>query len=172
MSSRPPAIPDQKSGFNPRNDPARRLVRLGRELEEAVLLIMKYVAHTTGTEPRQEEVAAVLKSYFTIDEVTNQLNYLRKKPPEPSSADSFPGFRRPTMRINMSAASPANSLARAGYFIGPIAEAISAIRRHAQAQFGAPPSDASIARSLQSSFILSELKNQIVHSRNKLARTE
>ncbi len=116
----------------PRKDPERKLTRLNRDLEQAILLIIKYVAHTTGTEPCQEEIAAVLKSYFTLDEVTNQINYLRKKP-----------------------------LENAG-------ETVPSIRRHAHAMLGAAPSDQSIALSLKSSFILSELKNQIVHARNQL----
>jgi hypothetical protein len=71
------------------------------------------------------------------------------------------------MRINMTAAARTNCLARAGFFIRPIADAIAGIRRHAQALHGTAPSDESIALSLRSSFILSELKNQIVHSRNQ-----
>ncbi len=156
----------------PRKDPARKLIRLSRDLEQAILLVMKYIAYTTGAEPCQEEIAAVLKSYFTLDEVTNQLNYLRKKPPDRASPSSFSGFQRPTMRINMTAGSPTNSLARAGFFIQPIDDAIGAIRRHAQALLGSAPSDESIAISLRSSFILSELKNQIVHARNQLHRPD
>jgi len=172
MSSTTSAKPAKNGGFMPRTDPARKLIRLSRDLEESILLVMKYVAHTTGTEPRQEEIAAVLKSYFTLDEVTNQLNYLRKKPPDRDSANAVSGFQRPTMRINMTAASRANGLARAGFFIPPIADAIAEIRRHAQALLGSAPSDESIALSLRSSFILSELKNQIVYSRNQLQRPD
>jgi hypothetical protein len=151
----------------PRKDPERKLTRLSRDLEQAILLIIKYVAHTTGTEPSQEEIAAVLKSYFTLDEVTNQINYLRKKPLE-NAGEAVPSDRqRPAMRINMITAG-INCLARAGYFIRPIADAIGEIRRHAHAMLGKAPSDQSIALSLKSSFILSELKNQIVHSRNQL----
>jgi len=167
MSSTTSAKPVKKAGSKPRTDPPRKLIRLSRGLEEAILVVMKYVAHATGAEPRQEEIAAVLKSYFTLDEVTNQLNYLRKKPPDRTDAGAVSGFRRPTMRINMTAAARTNCLARAGFFIRPIADAIAEIRRHAQALHGTAPSDESIALSLRSSFILSELKNQIVHSRNQ-----
>jgi hypothetical protein len=168
MGSIHSAKPAPPGGCLPRSDPARKLIRLSPDLEQALLLVMKYVAHTTGTEPRQEEIAAVLKSYFTLDEVTNQLNYLRKKPAENPSARAFSGFQRTGMRINMIGASQMNCLARAGFFIRPVADAIETIRRHARARLGAPPSDASIALSLRSSFILSELKNQIMHSRNPL----
>ena len=137
-----PAKTAKKGGFVPRTDPARKLVRLSRDLEESILLVMKYVAHTTGIEPRQEELAAVLKSYFTLDEVTNQLNYLRKKPPDRSSANNDSGFQRPTMRINMSAASRANSFARAGFFIRPIADAIAAIAsKQGAVSMGSDPVD-------------------------------
>jgi hypothetical protein len=161
------AKPVSKGGSLPRPDNARKLTRLSRDLGGAVLLAMKYIAYTTGTEPSQEELAAVLKSYFTLDEVTNQINYLRKKPPENADLETRFGFRRPTMRINMIAASQMNCLARAGFFIQPIAEAIGGIRKHAGAMLGVVPSDASIALSLRSSFILSELKNQIVYARNQ-----
>jgi hypothetical protein len=168
MSSTTSTKTVKKAGFVSKTDPAQKLVRLSRHLEEAILVVMKYVAHTTGTEPRQEEIAAVLKSYFTLDEVTNQLNYLRKKPPDRTAVGAVSGFQRPTMRINLTAASRTNRLARAGFFIRPIADAIAEIRRHARALHGTAPSDESIALSLRSSFILSELKNQIVHSRNQV----
>jgi hypothetical protein len=168
MHSIQSAKPAKKGGFMPRKDPERKLTRLNRDLEQAILLIIKYVAHTTGTEPCQEEIAAVLKSYFTLDEVTNQINYLRKKPLENAGETVPSDLQRPAMRINMITAAGINCLARAGYFIRPIADAIGEIRRHAHAMLGAAPSDQSIALSLKSSFILSELKNQIVHARNQL----
>lgn len=155
----------RKTGFLPSQVPPRRLVRLSRPLQEAILLVMGYVGHATNAEPGQEEIAAVLGSYFTLDEVTNQINYLRKKPPEGPGAD--PGFRRTAMRINLMHAAHTNCLARAGFFIRPIADALGTIRRHAHATLGAVPSDETIALSLRSSFILSELKNQIVHGRNQ-----
>jgi len=156
-----------KRDFMDGPDRPRKLVRLSRHLEEAILLVIKYIAHATGDEPRQEEIAAVLKSYFTLDEVTNQINYLRKKPPENAGKGMSFGSQRPAMRINLITASYPNCLARAGFFIRPIADAIGAIRKHAHAMLGVPPSDESIALSISSSFILSELKNQIVHSRNQ-----
>jgi hypothetical protein len=155
----------RKGAVTPRPDSPRSLVRLSRPLEEAILLVMRYVALATDAEPRQEEIAAVLRSYFTLDEVTNQINYLRKKPPEDPVAG--PGFRRTPMRINLTGAAQTNCLARAGFFIRPIADALGALRKHAHATLGVAPSDETIALSLQSSFILSELKNQIVYGRNQ-----
>lgn len=141
------------------------LMRLGSGLREAILLIMAYVRQATGAEPSQEEIAAVLKSYFTLDEVTNQINYLRKKPVGDERADEEAGLSRLGVRVNLLSGPPKNSLARAGYFIRPIAEAIVGIIKHAKAMLGKAPSEDDVARSLKSSFILSEIKNQIVHAR-------
>lgn len=141
------------------------MVKLEKNLKEAILMLMAYVRQATGAEPSQEEIAAVLKSYFTLDEVTNQINYLKKKPIEDEAAggDCSPG--RLAFRINLRSGPPKNSLARSGLFSRSIAEGIVRIRRHAEAVLGAAPGDEDIARSLKSTFILSELKNQIVHAR-------
>lgn len=144
------------------------LIKLGASLKEAILLIMAYVRQATGTEPSQDEIAAVLKSYFTLDEVTNQINYLRKKPGGGERADEDSGLSRLCVRINLMSGPPKNSLARAGYFIRPLAEGIVGIRKHAKATLGAAPSEDDVARSLKSSFILSEIKNQIVHARRSV----
>jgi hypothetical protein len=157
----------KRSGLTPRSDAPPPLTKLSWPLQEVILLMMKYVAQATGAEPRQEEIAAVLKSYFTLDEVTNQIKYLRKKTPVSESWGADPGFRPATMRINLKFAQNKNSLARAGFFIRPIAEAVAGIRRHAKSVLGIVPSDTDIALSLKSNFILSELKNQIVHIRQK-----
>ena len=45
-------------------------------------MVMQFAGQATGTEPTQQEIASVLKSYFTLDEVTNQLNYLRHRAAE------------------------------------------------------------------------------------------
>jgi hypothetical protein len=157
----------KKSGFRNREEAKPLLVRISSHLQAAILLVMKYVAQTTGAEPSQEEIATVLKSYFTLDEVTNQINYLRKKPPVPERPGADSGFWQAPMRINLMVATHKNPLARAGFFIQPIAEAVAEIRKHASAVLGIAPSDEDIALSLESSFILSELKNQIVHIRQQ-----
>ena len=141
------------------------MIRLSNHLQASILLVMEYVAQTTGAEPSQEEIATVLKSYFTLDEVTNQINYLRKKPPVPEGPGADSGCRPAAMRINLINAQTKNPLARAGFFIRPVAEAVAGIRKHANAVLSVAPSDEDIALSLKSSFILSELKNQIVHVR-------
>jgi hypothetical protein len=157
----------KKNGFRHRQEAEPLLVRLSNHLQAAILLVMDYVAQTTGIEPSQEEIATVLKSYFTLDEVTNQINYLRKKPPVQERPGADSGFRAAPMRINLMIAPNKNPLARAGFFIRPIAEAVAEIRKHANAALGVAPSDEDIALSLKSNFILSELKNQIVHIRQQ-----
>lgn len=161
------AKPSKKSGFRHGRETGPLLVRLSNHLQAAILLVMDYVAQTTGIEPSQEEIATVLKSYFTLDEVTNQINYLRKKPPVQERPGADSGFRAAPMRINLMIAPNKNPLARAGFFIRPIAEAVAEIRKHANAALGVAPSDEDIALSLNSNFILSELKNQIVHIRQQ-----
>ena len=128
-------------------------------------MLMAYVRQATGTEPSQEEIAAVLKSYFTLDEVTNQINYLKKRPREDEAAGGDSSPSPLAFRINLRSGPPKNTLARAGLFSQSIAEGIARVRRHAETTLGATPSDEDIALSLKSSFILSELKNQIVHAR-------
>jgi hypothetical protein len=147
-------------------DPECRVIKLGDSTTAAILMVMQYAGQTTGTEPTQQEIASVLKSYFTLDEVTNQLKYLRHRMPDDEEALVLFATPRPSLRINLTGASHRNRLARAGYFIEAIGEGLAAIRKHAQAVLGTEPSDGEITRSLMSSFILSELKNQIVYARN------
>jgi hypothetical protein len=147
------------------------VAKFEKSLKEAILMAMAYVGQATGTEPSQDEIAAVLKSYFTLDEVTNQINYLKKRPVGEDAGDDDASPSRLALRINLRSGPPKNSLARAGLFSRPIAEAIANIRKHAEKVLGAVPSEDEIARSLKSSFILSELKNQIVHARKRRRKT-
>jgi len=134
-------------------------------------MVMRFAGQATGTEPTQQEIASVLKSYFTLDEVTNQLNYLRHRPADAEEAPALFAAPRLSLRINLTGAPHCNILARAGYFIEAIGEGLEAIRKHAQAVLGTAPSDEEVTRSLISSFILSELKNQIVYARKRLRRS-
>jgi hypothetical protein len=147
------------------------VIKLGDSTTAAILMVMRFTGEATGTEPTQQEISSVLKSYFTLDEVTNQLNYLRHRPPDDEEALAFFAAPRLSLRINLTGASHQNSLARAGYFIEAIGEGLAAIRKHAQAVLGTEPSDEEITCSLMSSFILSELKNQIVYARKHPRRS-
>ena len=147
------------------------MIKLGDSTTAAILMVMQFAGQATGTEPTQQEIASVLKSYFTLDEVANQLNYLRHR--QPNDEETLALFTAPRLplRINLTGASHRNSLARAGYFIEAIGEGLGAIRKHAQAVLGTEPSDTEISRSLMSNFILSELKNQIVYMRRHPRRS-
>ena len=147
------------------------MIKLGDSTTAAILMVMQFAGQATGTEPTQQEIASVLKSYFTLDEVTNQLNYLRHRPPNDEEALALFTAPRLPLRINLNGATHRNNLARAGYFIEAIGEGLGAIRRHAQAVLGSEPSDMEISRSLMSNFILSELKNQIVYARRHPRRS-
>ena len=141
------------------------MIKLSESTTSAILTVMRFAEQATGAEPTQQEIASVLKSYFTLDEVTNQLNYLRHRPPDAEEAPALFVAPRLSLRINLTGAAQRNILARSGYFIEAVGEGLDALRKHAQAVLGTAPSDEEITRSLTSSFILSELKNQIVHAR-------
>ena len=140
------------------------LVRLGKPITEAILTVLKYVGEATGAEPSQEEFANALKSYFILNEIGNQVKFLRKKQillqsPETSS-------ELPFWTLNLMKGPPRNSLVRVGLFYPNIKEAISAAQRFVKDSSGQEPSEAEIALSLKSTFILSEIKNQIEWQRN------
>jgi hypothetical protein len=144
------------------------LIRLPDPIKEAIWTVVDYIARSSGTEPTQEELAQVLQSYFTLDEVANQLNYLRRRPEKPEPEADNPAHKAP-WRFNMRGIPLRNSLLRAGWFTSDVAAGIASIRRHAGSVIGSEPSDLEIAQSLTSSFILSELKNQILHARHRQA---
>ena len=56
-----------------------KFFRMSDSIKDAILTIMKYTKAETGVEPTQEEVAALLKSYFIINEVGNQIKFQLKK---------------------------------------------------------------------------------------------
>jgi hypothetical protein len=145
-----------------------KLTRLPDPIRDALQALIQYVGRASGTEPTQEELAHALGTYFTLDELTNQINYLRKSPAKAEKAER-PAPRRAAWRFNMASGPPRSSLARTGWFIPGIAAAVEAIRRHGKRVLGRAPSDLEIAQGLQSSFIMSEIKNQIVHARRQPA---
>ena len=71
-----------------------KLFRVGKEMTDAILTVLKYVRDTTGIEPSQEEIATALKSYFILNEIENQIRFQRKNPiaqnpPETNSKEPF-----------------------------------------------------------------------------------
>lgn len=136
------------------------LIRFDDVLWESLLAVIRYIKGATGEEPNQEELARTLGSYFILNEIGNQLKYLKKRSSganEPPPVDLW----RPRWNFNLLSGPPLNNLARAGLFIGPVGEAIDQIRTHARQVAGHAVDDNDVARSLRSSFILSEIVNQV-----------
>jgi len=137
-----------------------QLVRVNDPIRSALLTVQKYVKHATGKEPSQEEIAESLKSYFILNEIGNQVRYLRKKPPAEDNTRSR--SKGPFWTLNLIGGSLRNVLPRAGLFDRCIHEALEATRNFVKTNNGGlEPSHEEIALSLECSFILSEIKNQI-----------
>jgi hypothetical protein len=139
---------------------------MGGSIKDAILTIIKYIKIHTGVEPTQEEVAALLKSYFILNEVGNQIKYQLKKGPIPAGENPIHA-KEPFWKLNLKNGPGHNILARAGVFHQSIKEAIDGTRRYMQKTIGADPDNEIIARSLKSSFILSEIKNQLDYQRKQ-----
>ena len=146
-----------------------KLCRVGKLITDAILTVMKYVRDTTGIEPSQEEIANALKSYFILNEIGNQINFQRKKPIAQNLSET--SSKEPFWTLNLMASSPRNTLARAGLFYEDIQAAIKTTQDFVRKSSGDEPSEAEIALSLKSSFILSEIKNQIDWQRQGTPKT-
>jgi hypothetical protein len=141
-----------------------KLVRLIKPVTDAILTLMKYVGDTTGDEPTQQEIANALKSYFILNEIGNQIKFQRKKqaPPEPAETGSRDMF----WTINLMTGPSKNNLLRVGLFYQNLHDAITTVRRFVKDATAEEPSATEIAQSLTSTFIMSEIKNQIDWQRN------
>jgi len=147
-----------------------KLFRVGKHMTDAILTLMKYVRDTTGIEPSQEEIANALKSYFILNEIRNQINFQRKKPIAQNLSET--SSKEPFWTFNLMASSPINTLVRAGLFYEDIQAAIKTTQDFVKKSSGDEPSEAEIALSLKSSFILSEIKNQIDWQRQGVQKTD
>ncbi|MEX1329315.1 MAG: hypothetical protein AB1Z29_21145, partial [Desulfobacterales bacterium] len=58
------------------------LIWIEDSIKDAILTIMKYIEVATGVEPTQDEIAEMLKSYFILNEIGNQVKYQLKKASE------------------------------------------------------------------------------------------
>jgi hypothetical protein len=139
-------------------------IRLDDSIKDAVLTIMNYVRVQSGIEPTQEELAVILKSYFILNEVGNQIRYQLKKD-ERKESEKQENCKGPLWTLNLKGEPRLNILARAGIFHRGIQEAIEATRQHMKKISGSEPNNNAIAASLKSSFILSEIKNQMDYLR-------
>ena len=138
-------------------------VRLEDSIKDAILTIMKYVKVITGVEPTQEEIAEMLKSYFILNEVGNQIKYQLKKATnkdEKEEEDQI-AIKTPVWTLNLKSGPGKNVLARAGLFQNSILDAIQTTNEFMVKAIGSEPSAEILSKSLKSSFILSEIKNQI-----------
>ena len=140
------------------------LSRLGTDMTDAILTVLKYVKITTGNEPTQSEVAEALKSYFILNEIGNQIKFQRKKQVAPIPPQSR--LKDPIWKINLKAGPAKNNWVRAGLFYEDVKDALLTVKRIVKDSGAAEPTAAEIALSLKSSFILSEIKNQIDWQRN------
>jgi len=146
-------------------------VLLEDSVKEAILTIMKYVKINTGVEPSQEEIAEMLKSYFILNEVSNQVKYQLKKAAEKDKEDQIE-IKSPIWTLNLKSGPGKNVLARAGIFENSILDAIEVTNDFIAKTLGAEPSADILSKSLKSSFILSEIKNQIDWQRKNAKKTK
>ena len=146
-------------------------VRLDDSVKDALLTIMRYVKRITGVEPSQDEIAEMLKSYFILNEIGNQIKYQLKKEAEESEEDQI-DCSNPVWTLNLIAGPGQNILARAGVFHKSIPEALKGVNDFMLKTIGTVPSTEILSRSLKSSFILSEIKNQIDWQRKELHKAK
>ena len=142
-------------------------IRIEGSIKDAILTIIRYVQVATGVEPTQDEIAEMLKSYFILNEVGNQVKYQFKKASQREDDDDDQiDIRRPFWTLNLMSGPGKNVLPRAGVFTSNIQAAIQSARQFIKKAIGVEPSNDILAKSLKSSFILSEIKNQIEWQRN------
>ena len=146
-------------------------VRLEDSIKDAILTIMKFVKVNTGVEPSQDEIAEMLKSYFILNEVGNQVKYQLKKASE-GKIENQVEIKSPVWTLNLKSGPGKNVLARAGIFQNCILDAIQATNDFMVKTIGAEPSADILSKSLVSSFILSEMKNQIDWQRNNAKKAK
>jgi hypothetical protein len=135
-------------------------------IKDAILTIMQYIKSHTGAEPTQEEVAKLLKSYFILNEVCNQIKYQLKKETAKEAGIQIKN-RGPLWKLNLTGGPGQNILVRAGVMHRSIKEAIDGIRLYMKKTMNTDPDYHVIAKSLKSSFILSEIKNQLDYQRQE-----
>jgi hypothetical protein len=146
--------------------------RIEDSIKDAILTIIRYVQVATGVEPTQDEIAQMLKSYFILNEVGNQVKYQLKKISKKDDEEDQLDVRGPFWTLNLMAGPSKNVLARVGVFSSNIQAAIQSTREFIKKTIGVDPSNEILAKSLKSSFILSEMKNQIEWQRKKTKKAK
>ncbi len=147
-------------------------IRIEDSIKDAILTIIRYVQVATGVEPTQDEIAQMLKSYFILNEVGNQVKYQLKKTSKKDDDEDQLDIRGPVWTLNLMTGPSKNVLARVGIFSSNIQAAVQSTREFIKKTIGVDPSDEILAKSLKSSFILSEIKNQIEWQRKKTKKAK
>ena len=137
------------------------LIWIEDSIKDAILTIMKYIEVATGVEPTQDEIAEMLKSYFILNEIGNQVKYQLKKASENKDDNDQIEIRGPFWTLNLMTGPGKNVLTKGGVFTSNIQAAVRSVRKFVKKTIGKEPSNDILAKSLKSSFILSEIKNQI-----------
>jgi hypothetical protein len=113
----------------------------------------------------------MLKSYFILNEISNQVKYQLKKASENDKENQIE-IKKPAWMLNLMSGPGKNVLARAGIFQNCILDAVQATNDFMVKTIGAEPSADILSKSLISSFILSEMKNQIDWQRKEARKTK
>jgi hypothetical protein len=148
------------------------VIRVEDSIKDAILTIIRYVQVTTGVEPTQDEIAEMLKSYFILNEIGNQVKYHLKKASKKEDDDDQIEIRKPFWTLNLLTGPGKNVLARAGVLSGKINASIQTARGFIKKEIGVEPSYEILAKSLKSTFILSEIKNQIEWQRKNAKKAD
>lgn len=148
----------------------KNLIRVGKEIADALLTVQKYVKYATGRKATETEIANTLKSYFILNEIGNQIKFQRKKT-GPTENTHQKKQKDPFWTMNLIGASSTSNLARAGLFSACIQQGIQTTADFVKKTTGKSATDGEIAESLKSSFILSEIKNQINYQRKNLEKS-
>ena len=137
------------------------LIWIEDSIKDAILTIMRYIEVATGVEPTQDEIAEMLKSYFILNEIGNQVKYQLNKASEIKDDKDQIEIRGPFWTLNLMTGPGKNVLTKGGVFTNNIQAAVRSVREFVKKTIGKEPSNDILAKSLKSSFILSEIKNQI-----------
>ncbi len=137
-----------------------KLIRVGKEMADAIITVQKYVKYQTGIRPTDVEIANTLKSYFIMNEIGNQIKYQRKKAlaGEEGKEQKQKG---PLWTMNLISNTLKRNLSKAGLFTQCIQDGIQTIADFVKKTTGQKARLEEIANSLTSSFIQSEIINQI-----------
>ena len=145
------------------------LIRVGKEMADAIISVQKYVKYQTGTKATDTEIANTLKSFFIINEIGNQITYQRKKAISKAHGRQQKP-KGPLWTMNLMDSTLKSNLSKAGLFPRCILEGIETTANFVEKITGQKASTEEIANSLRSSFILSEIKNQIDWQRKNPAK--